>query len=609
MRECASHPIVQANYTMDEIKSVWRGITSFLEESLSAGKAVNIQNLGLFTFRLEKIDTGNKGLKVIRTPQFVVSERFTRSNNIRSSKTPSVSQGVPTIQLNASSIAMKCGLSRDVVAQAQKDIIVALGDNIRSGKSVSLDFGIGRLQGRAGNVSFQFGNQITNKVQLFEDRTKPPTTRVGTSSSTMRRPQTASSTASFQPKRPGSAAGSVVSSARSSRPGSARSMQGDDIFTVDGQIAKPSGRPPVAVPEIRAAAEAPRGFSDFSQGEDSCRHGSQARSINSRGSELCRICASRDVQVERKVKAKQDEAEHDRRLTLQAEKEMKQAELEEHRKTLAAKQSRLEMDTYNLSQIKDQTRVGSRPMTMVSCSDLVVDNRRVPPTRTLEPHEYRDILQEQIELRKQTQTEMRQREADLEKAAAERIERDLKKELAQEAAAREEGKRKQFAVLTAQINARNAEYDDDTVEVNTFARPEPTDHEKRMHARQIQNEILMQTAEKREMQRQRKLREMEQEMREIEQMQQQLDIEADEEEEKFRQRQMHNRSTWNAQLAEKERIARSQAIPDASATSLLLNAAREYHGSSCDRCTQPLPEGVAVKAPPKSKNKRRSRLL
>jgi hypothetical protein len=59
-------------------------------------KAVNIQNLGLFTFRLEKIDTGNKGLKVIRTPQFVVSERFTRSNNIRSVRSTYLKRQPPT---------------------------------------------------------------------------------------------------------------------------------------------------------------------------------------------------------------------------------------------------------------------------------------------------------------------------------------------------------------------------------------------------------------------------------------------------------------------------------------------------------------------------------
>jgi len=45
MRECASHPIVQANYTMDEIKSVWIGITSFLEESLSAGKVCDLDSM------------------------------------------------------------------------------------------------------------------------------------------------------------------------------------------------------------------------------------------------------------------------------------------------------------------------------------------------------------------------------------------------------------------------------------------------------------------------------------------------------------------------------------------------------------------------------------
>lgn len=61
------------------LNKVWASISAFVQEMLLARKAVNISDLGLFTFTQER----NKLL-----PTFLIASNFLRAYNIRQSQKP-----------------------------------------------------------------------------------------------------------------------------------------------------------------------------------------------------------------------------------------------------------------------------------------------------------------------------------------------------------------------------------------------------------------------------------------------------------------------------------------------------------------------------------------
>lgn len=129
-----------------------------------------MSNFGVWTFRADCQDLGLTK-KTLKTPVFILSEKFARNYNIQMKKQlasgsplfflaslkPAKQGGIPVVNLNTLAIASMAGKSRDEVAAALKDIFLYVGDVARSGRPVRLEFaGVGQFVCSNSVASFTF---------------------------------------------------------------------------------------------------------------------------------------------------------------------------------------------------------------------------------------------------------------------------------------------------------------------------------------------------------------------------------------------------------------------------------------------------------------------
>jgi hypothetical protein len=93
LEETPSKAYADAQATTSNLAVLWTAATRFIEDSMLKLKAVNITELGLFTFVQEKLDFGREHHKVYITPAFLISSAFTRSYNVKQlQKKPSLAR-------------------------------------------------------------------------------------------------------------------------------------------------------------------------------------------------------------------------------------------------------------------------------------------------------------------------------------------------------------------------------------------------------------------------------------------------------------------------------------------------------------------------------------
>lgn len=148
-------PTSNSRLSPDIYSIVWKGVCSYLQRSLLVGKGVSLQHFGMWTFLVQSMDLGNVK-KTLKTPAFVLGERFSRANGVKY-KRPPFSGSVPVTVLNAQIIASLCSLSREDVNDVLKDIFDHVSECARACKPVRLDFhGVGLFTCSGGVAAFKF---------------------------------------------------------------------------------------------------------------------------------------------------------------------------------------------------------------------------------------------------------------------------------------------------------------------------------------------------------------------------------------------------------------------------------------------------------------------
>lgn len=146
---------------------VWGHTCIFIEEQLLKGKAVTIQGLGTFTYIHKKQELGNKGVRVTRTPVFVVADAFCQTNDVRKDTFSNLTTSVPAISLNNSLIASQSETSRDIVMDFQKEAIRGIGAAIKSSRGVSIELkNIGTLVYSGGTLKVSFNSDFVAQFQV-----------------------------------------------------------------------------------------------------------------------------------------------------------------------------------------------------------------------------------------------------------------------------------------------------------------------------------------------------------------------------------------------------------------------------------------------------------
>eukprot|EP01105_Mastigella_eilhardi_P019140 TRINITY_DN4488_c0_g1_i1.p1 TRINITY_DN4488_c0_g1~~TRINITY_DN4488_c0_g1_i1.p1 ORF type:complete len:439 (-),score=85.35 TRINITY_DN4488_c0_g1_i1:730-2010(-) len=146
-----------------DIKRVWDHVFAFVDLQMSSGRGVMIKQFGTFAFAHKHIEHGNKGVEVIKVPVFTLSEAFSTSYNVTCKKPPAA-DGVTVVQLNVSAIASGCGLAREQVQSAVRDLFASLGEHLATGEGAAVDMKIARLACSGRTIIVKFNDWFSSKI-------------------------------------------------------------------------------------------------------------------------------------------------------------------------------------------------------------------------------------------------------------------------------------------------------------------------------------------------------------------------------------------------------------------------------------------------------------
>jgi len=104
---------------------IWIQACLFIDKHLENNKAVQIQQLGTFTFSSKRLDIGNNKIIIVQRPVFLLSERLAQTHGLTYTK-HHVSGEIPVVTMNFTAIAILMNEERDLVEGCIREILQAL---------------------------------------------------------------------------------------------------------------------------------------------------------------------------------------------------------------------------------------------------------------------------------------------------------------------------------------------------------------------------------------------------------------------------------------------------------------------------------------------------
>jgi len=176
---------------------IWRGLVTYLDNQLRAGKSVNIRKFGAFTFDIEtelpkisrpvikaELDLDSRRAERAHIhhlkPRFVIDKdlqslciRYHGKEQITPAKSQKsiFQQGFRMIYANAVPIAAACQMGKDVVEDTLRTIFLAIQDMLKYDYNLTLQFGFAQMSFVNKNMKVTFAPYLTTEVKDKEFET------------------------------------------------------------------------------------------------------------------------------------------------------------------------------------------------------------------------------------------------------------------------------------------------------------------------------------------------------------------------------------------------------------------------------------------------------
>jgi len=118
---------------------IWITACQFIDKQLENDKAVQISQLGTFSFSSKRLDIGNNKFIIVQRPVFLLSQRLAQTHGLSYTK-HHVSGEIPVVKMNFTAIAISMGKERDLVEGCIREIMQCLSRVIAYREPVSFIF-------------------------------------------------------------------------------------------------------------------------------------------------------------------------------------------------------------------------------------------------------------------------------------------------------------------------------------------------------------------------------------------------------------------------------------------------------------------------------------
>jgi hypothetical protein len=622
-----ARPYSMRTASLESLQAIWSGLNSTLVATLRSGKGMSIGNFGTWSFHVDPVDLGTQK-KMLRTPVFELSEKFSRLYNLRCPKQPSgISGQIPVRGLNVLAIANAAGQPRELVGMALKDIFTYVGEMAMSGQTIRLDFkGVGYWLCSGGQCRFHFGPTFAGTFESLErPRTShgvaPPTPSIFA----LVRPRSSQmgslhDVAPPTPPRPASRPSPALQSRPSSRPLNGSSLGATQEISIQGQDLTA----PIAVGRALPTPPPSRGAAQKEQLNDDAQmfvlhdEGLDVKQIEItvRGREL--VVRQRNIgmervyplhsrvetekisakykkgrleiripdkasamrafyakQMEERGKAQVIEEEEDAALAkIQAKKAAMALELEKQA-LVARRKARAEVEAYNRKLLNFKKK---DPFpTPDSCGYLLYNRQEVDAKMTrLEPHVLRSVLDTQVSMKKEVEERQKAAERALIETEVQRLQEMLESDQRKAMEEKRDNIKKRQRELAGQIAQMPPRLPGAFSATCDFPR---MDNDLQAQARQkedlklLQEQVLGMVHEKGQATLQQKRSQYKADMMELAEIQKTLDQETQDKFMSDQSTKIQNRKTWTDQIQQKRQQVCNEMTEDVYATSLPIGEA------------------------------------
>jgi len=582
LAEVQRRPYSLQPLSIETISDVWSALCQRIHDVLMSGKGIGLPAFGVWTFRVDPLDLGNKK-KTLKTPVFVLSEKFARSYNINFRK-QLTSGGVPVSTLNSHKITEMSGHTRDETNNALKDIFLFVGDVARSGRTIRLDFyGVGQFVCTGCNASFTFYEPFANTYESMGFSSRAPLRsasarrRVGGPdwSSGPVRPLPSSSGPGLLPSsgsRPGTA---PITSSRP--PSSHRAPMPPQVVDSGGSSPHVGSRP------TTAGSRASRNSNSNHTSMCRCKH--------------CQVRRSYNQQIADKYALMGVEEAMDKELIEMAKTKNQQLLTQEANNEATRRAIRHNIEEFNartLLPVQHQTKSLFGPESYGDMFQYKIEETR----ETISKADMRQVLMEQAERKRKEKEEDRRRQLGLDVPDAV-TGGDLEQERQQEQEERKQAMLQRRKELLAQMAEKRPVLPDATSSAVWDGIPRTQDEnpmEKRQRQRKMQEETLESLRRRERKKEEEKLAEQRKIQDEIAKLQDTIQRTEQQKRQEDIAKKKKARDIWTSQImARKQILSETKAAPD-NHRGLVIGG--DEPSKHCQHQGQPVPLSAILQAMP-----------
>lgn len=163
-------------FTSECYAKVWDAVTRWVNSQLSAKKGASLQGFATITYRKTERSSTSMSL----SPVFLLHEGFSRGSMMATRRSaPTIKELTINEEMNFSKLAIMFvgDIKKDTVSACWKNMVLRIGEVMKDGVEVRLDFGVGVMVARDNKVDFNFRpafKQAAASTAVASEPSRPP---------------------------------------------------------------------------------------------------------------------------------------------------------------------------------------------------------------------------------------------------------------------------------------------------------------------------------------------------------------------------------------------------------------------------------------------------
>lgn len=174
-------------FDSESYRLVWDAVTAWVESQLASKRGASLHGFATITYRKMARSIMPMPSSFSLQPVFLLHENFSRSSMMATRRSaPTIKELTINEEMNFSKLALmyvKQALKKDTIASCWKNMVARIGEVMKAGVEMKLDFGVGVMIAKDNKVDFNFSAQFGKAITMHDNSSS--STKENSSNTTM----------------------------------------------------------------------------------------------------------------------------------------------------------------------------------------------------------------------------------------------------------------------------------------------------------------------------------------------------------------------------------------------------------------------------------------